>query len=235
MKNDMILSKRLQAIMNEVNECAVLADIGTDHAYIPCYACLQGYVTSAIAADVADGPLAVASLQVKACGLEEHIQLRKGSGLSVLTPHEVDTIVIAGMGGPLMVEILSQDTDKLEGVSQLVLQPNSGEPQVRKWLAAHGWFLQREAIIKEDQHIYEILTAVPGQGEAPYVDQSEFAWQAGPYLMHEQSTIFQEKWKHEYQKWQRIYQALNKAQSTAKNEAKKRSIATYIQQIKEML
>jgi tRNA (adenine22-N1)-methyltransferase len=110
------------------------------------------------------GPLAAAERQVKVSGLIDKIEVREGSGLEVLNPGEVDVISIAGMGGSLIVSILEEGQEKLSGVKMLVLQPNVGEEQVRRWLDRHRWLLASEEILEEDGKIYEILTAVPVGG-----------------------------------------------------------------------
>lgn len=229
------LSERLQLIAEEIPQVTTLADIGTDHAYMPCYACQQGLAKQAIAGDVADGPLTVAYEQIKAQQLQDVISVRKGDGLSVLTPHEADVIVIAGMGGSLIRDILQAGIDRLAGVQKLILQPNIGTVHVRSWLRTHGWRLHDEHIIYEDDHFYDILTAVPGDGEAPYRGLTDFAMTAGPYLMQARSQIFCDHWYRELQKWQRIDQQLQQAQDTAEKHKKRRDIAVYIQQIREMI
>jgi tRNA (adenine22-N1)-methyltransferase len=158
------LSKRLQRIADKVPSFSRLADIGSDHALLPAFLVQAGIVNWAIAGEVNPGPLAASEKQVKESGLNAKIEVREGNGLKVLSPGEVDVISIAGMGGSLIASILEEGQQKLRGVKMLVLQPNVGEDQVRRWLDRHQWLLESEDILEEDGKIYEILTAVPVGG-----------------------------------------------------------------------
>src|SRR5690625_721763 len=121
---EMKLSSRLEAVAGEIPFGATIADIGTDHAHLPCYTCLYGMAEWAIAGDLAEGSLQAAHDCVNAYCLEEKVNVRRGDGLEVVKPDEVDVIVIAGMGGRLMSDILEAGHQKLAGVSKLILQPN---------------------------------------------------------------------------------------------------------------
>lgn len=161
-----------------------MADIGTDHAYLPAHLIQTGAVPHAIAGDILPGPLEAARATVRAASLDEQIQLRLGSGLRVLAPGEVATAAICGMGGPLIAEILA--AGPLEGIRRLVLQPMGGEERLRAWLAANGWRLVAEQLIADAGRIYVILAAEPGvmtltEGEelvGPYLRQA-----GGPLLI----------------------------------------------------
>ena len=100
---------------------------------------------------------------IAAAGLLDRIDVRKGDGLGVLAPGEADAVVIAGMGGATITDILDAGEDRLEGVGVLLLQPNVGARDVRRWLHDHGWFLRDECVLEEDGVFYDILEAVPAQ------------------------------------------------------------------------
>lgn len=154
------LSPRLAAAAQYVLRGKPLADIGTDHAYLPAHLVEQGAVPRAIAADVMPGPLEAARTTVAEAGLTGRIELRLGNGLQVLTPGEVATVTICGMGGPLIAEILA--AGPTGGLERLVLQPQGGEATLRHWLAGNGWHLVDEQLLEDAGRIYVIMAAEPG-------------------------------------------------------------------------
>lgn len=216
------LSTRLTKIAEQIPAGSRLADIGSDHALLPVFAVRQGWVTQAIAGEVNQGPLDAAQRQVNEAGLGQVIQPRLGNGLAVLEPGEVDVITIAGMGGALIVTILSEGISKLAGVSRLVLQPNVGEEFVRRWLLEHDWFLSSEQILEEDGRTYEILTAdrlddAAARNRELYSDRmlttpngdeislsADSLLQFGPYLLNQPEPVFIDKWQQEIGKLEKV-------------------------------
>jgi tRNA (adenine22-N1)-methyltransferase len=230
------LSKRLEAVANNIPEGARLADIGSDHAYLPCNVVKKGTVPSAIAGEVAEGPFLSALDQVNSEGLTKEIAVRKGDGLEVIQPGEVDCITIAGMGGTLISNILERGKLKLEGVKRLVLQPNVGSFAVRRWLIDHKWELVKEEILKEDGKIYEILIAEKGEPFQPYQQMNlEEGILFGPFLLKEKSPIFKEKWLHEKKNWERILNQLEGAIQNDETAEKKQELEQKIMMAEEAL
>ena len=172
------LSERLAAIAAMVPAGMTLADIGTDHAYLPIALVSEGKVPRAIAGDVHEGPYKAAALAVSSQGLSACIDVRFGDGLSVLFPGEAAAIAIAGMGGATIVEILSNRLDIIRETSCLVLQPMTAAGTVRKWLAANGWRLVKEELVLEDGRLYEIMAAERGQS----TEHEAVIWEIGPLL-----------------------------------------------------
>ena len=161
----MELSTRLAAIAARVPPGSRLADIGTDHAYLPAYLLLNGTIPSAVASDVNRGPLDRGRETAKLAGVEEKIDFRLSDGLNGLREDETDVIVIAGMGGELISRILSEapwTRDKL-----LLLQPMTAQPELRRWLNGNGYRIERESIVREGRKLYVILT-VRGGTDEPY-------------------------------------------------------------------
>lgn len=213
------LSNRLRTVAQYIPKGSKIADIGSDHAYLPCYAVKQGIAEEAIAGEVVEGPFQSALAQVKADKLEDKISVRKGSGLSVLTDDEVDVITIAGMGGTLIASILEEGSNRLGGVKRLILQPNISSISIRLWLRENGWALINEEIIEEDEKIYEILIAEKGDINRGYGDLEE-GLLLGPYLLLEKSAVFIKKWKHERKNWERIISQIQAAKSSNENNEK---------------
>ncbi|MFS0780887.1 tRNA (adenine(22)-N(1))-methyltransferase [Bacillus sp. 1P06AnD] len=229
------LSQRLHTVASFIPKGSVLADIGSDHAYLPCYAVHKGIVDRAIAGEVSEGPWSSAQKQVKAEGYEKIISVRKGDGLDVLeSAGEATCITIAGMGGTLIASILERGKQKLEGVETLILQPNIQANNIRMWLLENGWELTNEEILEEDGKIYEVLVAKRGNAEAPYSEDKEREMLLGPFLMKECNPVFRKKWNHEQHHWNQIIQQLQKSGKTDSQE-KRMQLERYIQFVEEVL
>jgi tRNA (adenine22-N1)-methyltransferase len=173
------LSPRLAAVAQRVMAGYKMADIGTDHGYLPIFLVKAGIVPAAVASDISFGPYQSAYQQVKANNLEHLIEVRQGDGLSVLEPYEVFTVVIAGMGGSTMVRILEGVPEVTRTIQRLVLQPMEDAPKLRVWLVNHGWTIIEEDLIKETDRYYIILVAEPGLSQLLKPLEAEF----GPHLL----------------------------------------------------
>lgn len=231
------ISRRLQAIAGLVTIGNRVADIGSDHGFLPVYLIQRGISPQCIAGEVNKGPWESAFKQVQRVGLSNQIEVRLGDGLAVIEPGEVDTICIAGMGGSLISKILTDGKEKLMGVSELVLQPNVGEQVVRSWLQKENWELVDEQIIEEDGIIYEILRAIPGNGKKPYEGKErkeEELLQLGPCLWENASPLLMKKWESELIKQQNILRQLEKSNSPD-IENRKQEFNQRIAWIKEVL
>lgn len=195
------LSMRLERVAIHIPKGSILADIGSDHAYLPCYAVGNGLCDRAIAGEVVEGPYQSARKQVAMTGLEDKIEVRKGDGLEVLNPDEATCITICGMGGTLISSILESGKEKLGIAKRLILQPNVGAANVRSWLIDNGWELSGEEILEEDGKIYEILIAEKGDPLRPYRVNKQNGLMFGPYLTEEFSPTFIKKWQFEKSIW----------------------------------
>lgn len=158
----MNISERLSRLAGMVTEGSRLADVGTDHGYVPLCLCKQAKIPSAIAMDINEGPLKRAKEHIREAGLENYIETRLSDGLSALEPGEADTVLIAGMGGGLTERILTEGKEVLETVRELVLQPQSEIWKVRRHLNANGWKIVCEDIVFEDGKFYPMFRAVRG-------------------------------------------------------------------------
>lgn len=225
------LSKRLETVASFVPKKAVVADIGSDHAYLPCYLIHNNIATRAIAGEVAKGPFEAAVKQVKEEGLKDKITVRFANGLHAIHEQDgVDTITIAGMGGPLIVSILNDRPEILTTVSRLILQPNIHAKVIREWAIENGWKITNEVILEEDEKIYEILVLHKGTQQLTEVEML-----LGPYLLKEQNEAFVQKWKREVQNWNNVLQSMEKAQSTDEISQKKQQLMHLIELVEEVL
>lgn len=224
------LSERLKQVGSYVEKNARLADIGSDHAYLPCYLAKQRQIEFAIAGEVVKGPFQSAERQVRNEGLTDRIEVRMGDGLDVIRAEdEISTITIAGMGGPLIAKILERGKKKASLASRLILQPNVHAWSIRAWAEQNGWQLIEEQILEENQKIYEILVLEKGQ-----MRLSEAERLLGPLLIKQKSETFQKKWMREKQEWERILENLPQDERLEIAE-KKVELHTKIQMVQEVL
>lgn len=158
------LSPRLALVASWVPHGAKLADVGTDHAYLPVWLALHGRVTSAIASDLRKGPLERARETGRTYGAEG-IDFRLGDGLASIRPDEADTIVIAGMGGENIAAILAAAPWTADGRHTLLLQPQSRAASLRRFLMENGCTITREALVRDRGTIYPVLEATAGRME----------------------------------------------------------------------
>lgn len=156
------LTPRLRAVAHLVPPQAALADIGTDHAYLPAWLLGRGQVRRAIAADINKGPLERAKLTAQQYNCMDRMEFRLCDGLAGIAPDEVDTIVIAGMGGETIAAILQAAPWVQDGRYTLILQPMSAQNDLRAWLWYNGFFIEKEELIREGDKLYNILVASYG-------------------------------------------------------------------------
>ncbi|MBO0959472.1 tRNA (adenine-N(1))-methyltransferase [Neobacillus sp. MM2021_6] len=233
------LSNRLATVAKYVPQDAKLVDIGSDHAYLPCYLAKNTGISFAVAGEVAVGPYQSAKGNVSAEGLSEIISVRLGNGLEVVEPGEVEYVTIAGMGGALIASILENGKDKLGSVKRLILQPNISAISIRQWLVDNCWKLVAEEMIEEDGKIYEVLVAEKGRDAfdslEPYGQRLEEGLLLGPYLVKENHSVFMKKWMNEKRNWQRIYHQLEGAVQTPETIAKKQELLHKMRLVEEAI
>ena len=220
------LSKRLRAVAAFVQQGSRLADVGSDHAYLPLFLVEKGIIDYAVAGEVVQGPYQSALTNVAQAGKEKLIQVRLANGLSAIeSSDQIDTITIAGMGGRLIADILEAGMDKLAGVQRLILQPNNREDELRTWLEAHGFQIVAEELVTENQKFYEILVVEAGTMELTPLEQ-----RFGPCLLQEKSAVFLAKWQSELGK---LTQSLERI--PAQHQEDIRLLQDKISAIKEVL
>ena len=206
-----MLETRLAHLAAMVDENTRLADTGTDHAYLPIDLVKSGKTQFAIASDVAKGPLDNAKTDILEAGLSNQIQTRLGSGLETIKPEDkIETVVIAGMGGKLMTDLLEAAKEKDELYPTLILEPNIGEPGVRKWLMEHNYQIIQEEIIDTAGHIYELIKAILTD-KMHQLSDKEILF--GPFLLKEKNSVFIKKWTNQLAYQKQLLVNLNKAKN----------------------
>lgn len=156
------LTPRLRAVASFVPQGARLADIGTDHAYLPVSLLLEGRIPSAVAADINRGPLERAKLTAQEYGCTDRMSFRLCDGLREVKSDETDVIAIAGMGGETIADILSAARWVGEQEIPVILQPMSTQPELRRWLWQNGFDIVEEKLVKEGDTLYVVIFAKPG-------------------------------------------------------------------------
>ena len=168
------ISKRLLCCASMVQSGARVADIGTDHGYLGIYLLQSGAARHVIACDLRKDPLENARRNAKLFGVDGEMELRLSDGLEKILPDEVDTVVMAGMGGDLIQKILSQcPWRKREGL-QFILQPQSAGNVLRRWLCEDGFEIQREEPVQDGHFLYTVMAIRQGE-PAPLTPGTEYA------------------------------------------------------------
>ena len=197
----MRLSERLERVVSFVKPCASAADIGTDHALVPVELVRRGIVKKAIAMDVRPGPLSRAKEQISRAGLSDQIEPRLSDGLAALKPQEAETVIIAGMGGELIIRILTEGRHMWDSVAQWVLSPHSEVFKVRGWLLENGFSIEKEDMVCEDGKYYVLMDVRrAGSGiESPARDAEFVRLLYGDSLIRERNPVLAQYLKEEEQ------------------------------------
>lgn len=153
----MELSLRLRTICNMIDSCKTIADIGTDHGYIPIYLIKNKICEFAIACDINKGPLEKAKENIKLENLEDNISLRLGSGFNVITPGEANVAIIAGMGGHLIKDLIESGMEVFKSLDYLILQPVQNPDVLRKYIYDNGFEIIKEELCIDEKIFYEII------------------------------------------------------------------------------
>ena len=163
MKQHIELSPRLRLAADLVPQGARLADVGTDHAYLPACLLLEGKIPWAIASDLRKGPLDRARETARQYGCGDKMAFRLCNGLAGSRPGEADAIVIAGMGGETIAQILEAAPWVLEEKIPLILQPMSSLPELREWLCGNGYAIAKERLAREGETLYIVMQVTAGE------------------------------------------------------------------------
>ncbi|MCC0648208.1 class I SAM-dependent methyltransferase [Clostridioides sp. ZZV15-6598] len=184
----MKLTDRLLKIASLVSDGKKIADVGTDHGYIPVYLLKEERVPFAVLADVNKGPLDNARKEVIQNNLLEKVDLRLGSGIEVLEIGEVEEVIIAGMGGILISELLEAKKEVAHSIEKLILQPMQAQEELRRYLLNNGYEILKEVLVREDFRIYEIIVAkYTGKNT---IIEDEIQFEVGIKLLENKDSLF---------------------------------------------
>lgn len=209
----MKISDRLQHIANMIPKCTCLADIGTDHGYIPIFCILNGVCKKAIASDINKGPVEAANKNIKRYEITGGIDTRVGPGLSTLAPGEADVIVIAGMGGNLIADIIEEDMLVAEKADVLILQPVQYPEVLRKYLHKKGFKIIDEDLVCDGEKYYQIIKA--SKGEDPGY-KSEASYYIGKILIDKGGALLKEYLEHKITKLNIILKSLEESKDNSR-------------------
>ena len=227
----MQLSQRLSSVASMVTAGNCLADVGTDHGYVPIYLYERNVIPRAIAMDVNKGPLERATLHIAESGMKEAIETRLSDGLAALKPGEADSVVIAGMGGPLIIRILSAYPEVTSSLKELILQPQSEIPEVRMWLYEQGYEIVEEHMVFEDGKYYPMFKAVKNS-QAEKLTDLEYKY--GKLSVLEEKSVLKAYLVREIANKQTILKKLNE-ENTEKSRNRIEQIAAILTELEGML
>ena len=227
----MQLSQRLSSVASMVTAGNCLADVGTDHGYVPIYLYERNIIPRAIAMDVNKGPLERAALHIAESGMKEAIETRLSDGLTALKPGEADSVVIAGMGGPLIIRILSAHPEITESLKELILQPQSEISEVRIWLYEQGYEIIEEHMVFEDGKYYPMFKAVKNL-EAKKLTDLEYKY--GKLSVLGEPEVLRAYLVREIANKQNILQKLSE-ETTEKSKGRAMEIKALLAELEEML
>jgi len=190
------LSQRLFNVSELITPGLTVADVGTDHGFLAIYLCQQKIAKAVIASDVKTGPLQKAADNIELAGLSEVIDLRLSDGLKMYEAGEVDSIVMAGMGGNLIIDLISESREVCEAAKELILSPQSDVSRVRHFLQNNGYMIISESMVFEEGKFYPMMKAI--HQEQNWDREIDFIY--GKILLREENPVL-----HEYLIWEKDY------------------------------
>lgn len=229
--NEQTLSMRLERVAAHMPAGARLADIGSDHAYLPVALLRRGVIAAAVAGEVALTPLRAAERTVRENDLEQQVSVRLANGLAAIEPEDgITAISLCGMGGETIRDILDSGKARLSGRERLILQPNGGEQPLRQWLMENDYRILCEEVLRENRFYYEIIVA-ERVGAVTYTAEELYF---GPLQMQARTPIFLAKWQRLLRQKQKTLTSFAKARQAVPEE-KLRDITRQVRWITELL
>ena len=214
----MEIKGRLKTIADMVPDCNVICDVGTDHAYIPIYLVKNKKCTKAIASDVREGPADLARRNIDKYRLSENIEVRVGNGLDTVSENEADVIIIAGMGGMLIKEILEEGFNKAKTSKALILQPMNAIEVVLEWIYRKGFEIHDKGLINEGHKIYNVIVA---QWIGKAEEKDEINYYLGEKLVEKKDPLLIEYIERKIKQFEIIINEMDKMQDKNKQKRNK--------------
>ena len=216
------LSDRLQKIADFIEQGESVADIGTDHGFLPIALWERGKSPRVILSDINSGPLEKARANIERYFPEQDFDLRIGSGIKTIRPAEVDTVVIAGMGGLLISEILGEDLLKTRSIKKFILQPRNAQDKLRRWLTESGFSIIDEALVKEGKYYCELILAVPCR-EGLQIAPEGLDLEISPLLFEKKDPLLVEFIENKIRIEKKVYDAIKAGATKEKADKLKKS------------
>lgn len=230
------VSQRLNAVIALVEPGNRFADVGCDHGFVPICLVQRGLCPGGLAMDVRSGPLQRAREHIRECGLTEQIEVRQGDGFAAMRPGEADSGILAGMGGPLMVRILEDGREQVQGLKELILSPQSELAEVRSYIRQRNFRILKEVMLREDGKYYTVIkvsTAGPAQSAEAGFEEAEDRY--GGYLLRERDAVLADYLNKEEKKLQEITKALQNSDGQEQRRRQRLAeLAHSLQQIREI-
>lgn len=199
------LSKRLKVVADYVDDNSKVIDIGCDHGLLSIYLVNNKKNIKVIASDINDNALSSAKSNIRECKLEDKIDIRLGKGLEVVSPEEIDTIVIAGMGSNTIVGILKYAKDKLKYVDNIIIQSNTDLYFLRKNITKLGYYIEDETLVEDKNIIYTVIKFKKGRKRYNYKELY-----LGPILINKKDKLFIKKYSKEFKTLKMILKNITK-------------------------
>lgn len=213
------LSARMQAFADMVSKGSIVCDVGCDHGWVSIYLIQQGIASKVFAMDVGIGPLERAKEHIHSYHLENYIEPRLSDGLASLRVGEADCMVCAGMGGPLMMRILTEGREKVGAMKELILQPQSEIAQFRAFLRQEGYCIVEEDMVLEDGKYYPMMKAVPGKSELVRNETEQLIFDTyGELLLQKKHPVLQSYIAHSMEQAQELLEHLAKQKTRRAEE-----------------
>lgn len=229
----MELSKRLKRIAKHVDKCESIADIGTDHGYIPIYLVKEGVCESAIASDINKGPIEKAKINVVFEGVSDKVKCLLGPGLKPLKVGEVNGVILAGMGGNLTRDILLADMDKVKKYDFLILQPAQNPEVLREFLYKNDYEILNEDLIEDEGRFYELFKVKYNKDSEKLIFEDKLDYEVSPLLRKENHPLLKEFLEEKIKMCEKISSFIKDDTEAAKN--RKADLEEKVNKLKGML